>query len=308
MTMLDMTTLPQKTIGRPHFGKDTNYLAAPTKPQNKVAAVASEKEPVNRAVLKPVGLTFTTALRSGDKFIMYDDMTLIVTVLTVAFDKRGGAWIITNAPTLRSFHSLNIETVMLCRIEDVSVKPVTVEPINYNNEPEMIPGLMDSNQLRRHDKVFVSGVGIRAVGAVTAKSAFCEKGYTLRFEEMPQVIVVHRGDPNEVLRPPTIRSAVGSWPTGDVFQRTGSEPKCPAGQSPAGDGTPADNTPRPKLVQPVPGTQVIIFPGSNDTYEAIQQSRVSAAVAEKSASLTDELNRDLYERVQAKRAARQAAQ
>jgi hypothetical protein len=315
MTMLDVAITP-RTIGRPHFGKDTNCLAvrSSVKPQNKIAAVAGpepEKQVVPTGVFKENGLTFTTALRAGDTFKVADGTTgIIMTVKAVAPDKRGGAWIITNAPDFRSFHTFNVETVMLYRREyqAVELKDDRPQLIDYTHEPEMIPGMIAATELRRHDKVFVSGVGIRAVGAVTAKSAFCEKGYTLRFEEMPQVIVVHRGDPNEVLRPPTIRSAVGSWPTGDVFQRTGSEPKCPAGQSPAGDGVPADNTPRPKLVQPVPGTQVIIFPGSRDTFEAVQQSRVSAAVAEKSASLTDELNRDLYERVQAKRAARQAAQ
>lgn len=307
MTMLDMATLPQKTIGRPHFGKDTNYLVAcSVKPQNKIATVASitpEKQKAPTGVFKEMGLTFTTALRPGDTFKVADGTAgIIMTVQAVAPDKRGGVWIITNAPDFRSFHTFNVETVMLYRREYqvFGLKDDRPQPIDYTHEPEMIPGLLDATELRRHDKVFVSGVGIRAVGAVTAKSAFCEKGYTIRFEEMPQVIVIERGDPDVVVRPPTIRSS--------VFQRTGTEPKCPPGQQPSGDGVPADNTPHPKLVQPVPGTQVIIFPGSRDTYEAVQSARTSAAVAEKSASLTDELNRDLYERVQAKRAARQAAQ
>ncbi len=307
------------TIGRPYFPLAGLPIAAPA-PTHRVQAAAvagpePEKQVVPTGVFKEIGLTFTTALRPGDTFKVADGTAgIIMTVQAVAPDKRGGAWIITNAPDFRSFHTFNVETVMLYRREyqEVELKDDHPQPIDYTHEPEMIPGLLDATELRRHDKVFVSGVGVRAVGAVTAKSAFCEKGYTVRFQETPQVIVISRGDPNAILRPPTIRSSVGSWPDDarkpEFFQRTGTEPKCPAGQSPSGDGVPADNTPCPKLVQPVPGTQVIIFPGSRDTFEVVQSTRASAAVAETSTSLTEELNRDLYERVQAKRAARTAAQ
>ncbi len=311
--MLDIQPIPLKTIGRPHFGKDANVVARSVKSQSKPPAVvaSAEKQNTPSGSFKEIGLTFTTALRSGDTFKVSDGTTgIIMTVQTVAPDKRGGAWITTNAPDFRSFHTFNVETVMLYRREYqvVELKDDRPQPIDYTHEPEMIPGIIAATELRRHDKVWIAGVGVRAVGAVTAKSAFCDKGYTIRFQEMPQVIVIERGDPDVVVRPPTIRSSVGAWPKDDVFQRTGTEPKCPAGQSPEGDGVPADNVPRPKLVQPVPGTQVIIFPGSRDTFEAVQSARATAVVAEKSTSLTEELNRDLYERVQAKRAARQAAQ
>lgn len=91
--------------------------------------------------------------------------------------------------------------------------------------------------------------------------------------------------------------------------RMATEPKCPPGQLPSGDGVPNEKQP-PRLwvVKPMPKTQVLVWPGEPNTFEAVQAARVSSTVAEKSASLTDELNHQVWERVQAKRAARAAAQ
>lgn len=88
-----------------------------------------------------------------------------------------------------------------------------------------------------------------------------------------------------------------------------TEPKCPPGQPPSGDGAPPSGKqpPRRWAVKPMPKTQVLVWPGEPNTFEAVQLARISAAAAEKSASLTDELNRQVWERVQVKRAARQAA-
>lgn len=92
--------------------------------------------------------------------------------------------------------------------------------------------------------------------------------------------------------------------------RMTTEPKCPPGQPPSGDGAPPNKKQPPRLwvVKPMPKTQVLIFPNDPDTFEAVQSARISATIAEKSASLTDELNRQVWERVQTKRAARAAAQ
>ncbi len=92
--------------------------------------------------------------------------------------------------------------------------------------------------------------------------------------------------------------------------RMATEPKCPPGQSPLGDGAPPSKRQPLRLwvVKPMPKTQALVFPGEPNTFEAVQSARISAAIADTSASLTDELNRQVWERVQAKRAARAAAQ
>ncbi len=92
--------------------------------------------------------------------------------------------------------------------------------------------------------------------------------------------------------------------------RMATEPECPPSHPNPMPGCPTGEKQPPRLwvVKPMPKTQALVFPGEPNTFEAVQAARANAAVAEKSASLTDELNRQVWERVQAKRAARAAAQ
>lgn len=87
---------------------------------------------------------------------------------------------------------------------------------------------------------------------------------------------------------------------------TKTDPKCPPDSVPVGEPAPAPKPPTKQFVPvstPLPSTVTLIQPGDAGTFERTQERRVNAAMGE---SVTDHLNRDLFDRVAARRATRQA--